>query len=165
MTQTTTNGASLGFESKLWAMADQLRGHMDPSDYKHVVLGLIFLKYISDRFSQKYKQLELALKDEESDYYLPDESMHQTVLEDKDEYLAENVFWVPPKARWSHLQANAKQPTIGTLVDEAMIAVEEANPSLRGVLPKDYGRPTLNKQRLGELIDLVGTIGLGDRES
>lgn len=163
MTQTTTNGASLGFESKLWAMADQLRGHMDPSDYKHVVLGLIFLKYISDRFSQKYKQLELALKDEESDYYLPDESMHQTVLEDKDEYLAENVFWVPPKARWSHLQANAKQPTIGTLVDEAMIAVEEANPSLRGVLPKDYGRPTLNKQRLGELIDMIGSILLYDQ--
>jgi type I restriction enzyme M protein len=87
------------------------------------------------------------------------------VLEDRDEYLAENVFWVPREARWDHLQANAKQPTIGKLVDDAMVAIERDNPSLKGVLPKDYARPALDKQRLGELIDLIGTIGLGDKEN
>jgi type I restriction enzyme M protein len=144
------NGSALGFEAKLWAAADKMRGHMDPSEYKHVTLGLIFLKYISDSFEERRQQL---LGDPEAD------------PEDRDEYLAENVFWVPPVARWEHLQANAKQPTIGKLLDDAMVAVEADNPSLRGVLPKDYARPSLDKQRLGELIDLIGTIGLGDKAS
>lgn len=141
------NGANLGFESKLWAAADKLRGNMEPSDYKHVALGLIFLKYISDAFEAK----RAALLEEE----LADP-------EDPEEYLAENVFWVPREARWSHLQANAKQPTIGKLIDDAMLAIEARNESLKGVLPKDYARPALNKVMLGELIDLVSGIGMGE---
>lgn len=144
------NGANLGFEEKLWAAADKLRGHMDAAEYKHVVLGLVFLKYISDAFQELHNRLA---EDEYSD------------PEDRDEYVAENVFWVPKEARWAKLQASAKQPTIGKLIDDAMAAIEKDNPSLKGVLPKDYGRASLDKQRLGELIDLVGTIGLGDAES
>jgi len=144
------NGANLGFEAKLWAAADKLRGHMDAAEYKHVVLGLIFLKYISDAFQEHHDKL----KDE--DYADP---------EDRDEYTAENVFWVPKTARWTELQAKAKTPEIGNLIDAAMDAIEKENSSLRGVLSKDYGRASLDKQRLGELVDLVGTIGLGDKES
>ena len=148
-----SNGANLGFESQLWAAADKLRGHMDASEYKHVVLGLIFLKYISDTFQERYKKLE-ELKD--SDYTDP---------EDRDEYAAENVFWVPKEARWEALQANAKQPTIGTLIDDAMIAIEKENPKLKGVLSKNYARPSLDKTRLGELIDIIGNIGFADKEA
>ncbi len=144
------NGANLGFEEKLWAAADKLRGHMDAAEYKHVVLGLVFLKYISDAFQELHDALA---SDKNSD------------PEDRDEYLAENVFWVPKVARWAKLQASAKQPTIGKLIDDAMAAIEKDNPTLKGVLPKDYGRASLDKQRLGELIDLIGTIGLGDAES
>ena len=144
------NGANLGFENQLWAAADKMRGHMDASEYKHVVLGLIFLKYISDAFQAKYNELE-ALKD--TDYTDP---------EDRDEYAAANIFWVPPDARWKKLQGNAKLPTIGKLIDDAMVAIEKENPPLKGVLPKDYGRPSLDKHRLGELIDIIGKIGLGD---
>jgi len=144
------NGANLGFEEKLWAAADKLRGHMDAAEYKHVVLGLVFLKYISDAFAERYDELKA---DKHAD------------PEDRDEYTAENVFWVPKVARWPHLQAAAKQPTIGKAIDDAMVAIEKENPSLKGVLPKDYARPSLDKHRLGELIDLIGTIGLGDRAS
>ena len=144
------NGASLGFEQKLWQAADKLRGHMDAAEYKHVVLGLIFLKYISDAFQERYD----ALKKEA--YANP---------EDRDEYASENIFWVPKEARWANLQASAKQSTIGKLVDDAMEAIEKANPSLKGVLPKDYNRPALDKTRLGELIDLIADIGLGDKEN
>jgi type I restriction enzyme M protein len=144
------NGANLGFEEKLWAAADKMRGHMDPGEYKHVALGLIFLKYISDAFEQRREELA---KEKGAD------------PEDRDEYLAENIFWVPKQARWPNLQANAKQPTIGKLIDDAMVAIEKENPSLKGVLPKDYARSSLDKHRLGEMIDLIGTIGLGDRES
>lgn len=150
MAKSEKNGVSLGFEEKLWQAADKMRSNMDAAEYKHVVLGLIFLKYISDAFEEKYKAL---MKDPTAD------------PEDRDEYLAENVFWVPPNARWGYLQKNAKQPTIGTLVDEAMEVIERNNSSLKGVLSKDYARQALDKQRLGELIDLVGTIGLGDPES
>jgi type I restriction enzyme M protein len=160
-----TNGATLGFEETLWAAADQLRGHVDPSEYKHVVLGLIFLKYISDAFTEHYHQLELWTTDPKSDYYVKEARARYSVLEDRDEYLAENIFWVPKAARWDHIQAKAKRPEIGQIIDDAMDAIERDNPSLKGVLPKNYARPTLNKQRLGELIDLVGTIGLGDAES
>ena len=137
-------------EEVLWAAADKMRNNMDSGEYKHVVLGLIFLKYISDVFEEKHKEL---LKDASTD------------PEDKDEYLADNIFWVPSKARWSFLQKNAKQPKIGNLIDDAMDAIEKDNPSLKGVLPKNYARPSLDKQRLGELIDLIGTIGLGDRDN
>ena len=148
-----TNGANLGFEEKLWAAADKLRGHMDASEYKHVVLGLIFLKYISDAFEEKYEELKALRATEYAD------------PEERDEYAAANIFWVPKEARWARLQAGAKQPTIGKLIDDAMVAIEKENPKLKGVLPKDYSRPALDKYRLGELIDLIGTIGLGDKES
>ncbi|MDZ7319908.1 MAG: type I restriction-modification system subunit M [candidate division KSB1 bacterium] len=143
------NGANLGYEAELFKAADKLRGNMEPSDYKHVVLGLIFLKHISDRFEARRQ--ELAAEYPEG-------------LEDPDEYAAENVFWVPPGARWSHLQANAKQPTIGKLIDEAMLAIEKENVSLKGVLPKEYARPALNAVMLGELIDLISNIALGEAQ-
>jgi type I restriction enzyme M protein len=146
------NGANLGFEAKMWAAADKLRNNMDAAEYKHVVLGLIFLKYISDAFEERHLTLVNA-KDEGID------------PEDPDEYRAENIFWVPKEARWAVLQAKAKSPEIGRVVDEAMAAIERENPSLKGVLPKDYARPGLDKVRLGELIDLIGTIGLGDKEN
>ena len=143
------NGANLGFEQKLWQAADKMRGHMDAAEYKHVALGLIFLKYISDAFEERRRAL---LKEEGAN------------PEDREEYAAENVFWVPQPARWDFLQKNAKQATIGKVLDDAMVAIEKENSQLKGVLPKDYARPALDKQRLGELIDLIGTIGLGDAE-
>ncbi len=141
--------ANLGFEAKLWLTADKLRNNMDAAEYKHVVLGLIFLKYISDTFEEH----RAKLLEGKGDYAGAN-------AEDPDEYKAENVFWVPADARWSHLQASAKQPTIGKIVDDAMVALERDNPRLKGVLPKDYARPGLDKQRLGELIDLIATITL-----
>ena len=141
------NGGNLGFEAELFKAADKLRGTMEPSDYKHVALGLIFLKYISDAFEAKHQAL--LAEDPQA-------------AEDKDEYLADNVFWVPKEARWSQLQANAKRPEIGTLIDDAMRAIEKDNESLKGVLPKDYARPALNKVMLGELIDLISGIALGE---
>jgi type I restriction enzyme M protein len=146
------NGANLGFEATLWAAADKLRNNMDAAEYKHVVLGLIFLKYISDAFEEKHAALVADKK-------------HGADPEDRDEYLSENVFWVPKEARWKFLQDNAKQPTIGKLIDDAMIAIERDNKTLKGVLPKEYANQRLDKQSLGELIDLVGTIGLGDKEN
>lgn len=140
-----TPAPELDYADKLWKAADKLRGNMEPSDYKHVVLGLIFLKYISDAFEVRHA--ELLAEDAQ-------------VAEDRDEYLQDNIFWVPKKARWSHLQANAKQSTIGTLIDDAMRAIEKDNDSLKGVLPKDYARPALNKVMLGELIDLISGITL-----
>lgn len=145
-------GAVLGFEDRLWKAADALRSNMDAAEYKHVVLGLIFLKYISDAFEELHQRLL-------------DEVDQGAVPEDPDEYRAEGVFWVPQDARWSYLQANAKQPQIGKLVDDAMVAIERENDSLRGVLPKDYAHPRLDKARLGQLIDLISDIGLGDKES
>ena len=140
--------ANLGFEATLWAAADALRNNMDAAEYKHVVLGLIFLKYISDAFEAKHAELE-AQRAQGAD------------AEDPDEYRAESIFWVPKEARWSHLKASAPQPTIGTLVDDAMAAIERDNPSLKGVLPKDFGRAGLDKQRLGQIINLVSDIALG----
>jgi len=147
-----SNGATLGFEAQMWAAADAMRGSMDPSEYKHVVLGLIFLKYISDAFEEQRAKLEADVS-EGADPNHPDE------------YRRHNILWVPPEARWSHLKAQAKQPTIGQLVDDAMTGVERDNPSLKGMLPKEYARPGLDKTRLGQLIDLIGKIGLGDAES
>lgn len=142
-------GKTLEFEDKLWLMADKLRNNMDAAEYKHVVLGLLFLKYISDAFDEKYEELQ---KEEYAD------------PEDRDEYAAENVFWVPKEARWTMIKDNAKDPSIGKIIDEAMIAIEKENGELKGVLPKNYGRPELDKQRLGELIDLF-SFKVGDKES
>ncbi len=145
----TDNGAILGFEAKLFAAADKMRSGVSPSEYKHIALGLIFLKYISDAFEAKHAELKAEGAD----------------TEDKDEYLAENVFWVPKEARWSYLQASAKQPTIGKLIDNAMLILEKDNPSLKGVLPKEYAHPALSKTMLGELIDLFGTIEVGGEKA
>jgi len=152
VTKYNNNGANLGFERDLWQAADALRSNMDAAEYKHVVLGLIFLKYISDAFEEQHAKLQA-------------EAAHGADPEDPDEYRAVNIFWVPGEARWPHLKGNAKQPNIGKIVDDAMIAIEHDNPSLKGVLPKDYAHPRLDKQRLGQLIDLVGNIGLGDKEN
>ena len=144
--------ATVGYEAQLWQMADALRGSMDAAEYKHVVLGLIFLKYISDAFEEQHKKLET-------------ERAQGADPEDPDEYRAQNIFWVPPEARWAHLKAQAKQPTIGQLVDDAMTGIERDNPALKGVLPKDYARPALDKTRLGQLIDLISNIQVGDEAS
>lgn len=144
--------ANVGFESKLWAAADALRGSMDAAEYKHVTLGLLFLKYISDAFEEQHAKLVK-------------ESKQGADPEDQDEYRAVNVFWVPPEARWGHLKAQAKQPTVGQLVDDAMAGIERDNPSLKGVLPRDFARPALDKTRLGQLIDLVSNIQVGDKAS
>ena len=141
--------ANIGFEAKLWLTADKLRNNMDAAEYKHVVLGLIFLKYISDTFEEHRAKLVAG----EGEFEGADP-------EERDEYLAHNVFWVPKDARWGFLQASAKQPTIGRIVDDAMVAIERDNPRLKGVLPKEYARPSLDQHRLGELIDLIATIQL-----
>ena len=138
------NGDPLGFEDTLWKAADKLRGSMDSSEYKHVVLGLVFLKYVDDAFGERRAQLAADL---EADGITGDQA--EELLESRDEYTAEGVFWVPPEARWDHLQANAKQPEIGKIIDAAMDAVEAENPTLRGVLPKNFARPSLDVRRLG----------------
>ena len=151
-TKPADNGATTGYEAELWRMADTLRGSMDAAEYKHVVLGLIFLKYISDAFEEKHARLE-------------SEQAQGADPEDQDEYRAENIFWVPPEARWAHLKAQARQPTIGQLVDHAMDGIERDNPALKDVLPKNYARPALDKERLGRLIDMISNIRVGDEEA
>ena len=141
--------AALGIEEKLWLMADKLRGSMDSSEYKNVVLGLLFLKYISDAFEEKHQEL---LQDEYADE------------EDRDEYLADNIFWVPKEARWGYINRNSKKPEIGQIIDHAMISIEKENPSLKNVLPKTFSRYDLDKTRLGELIDQF-TFKVGDTTS
>jgi type I restriction enzyme M protein len=150
--KSNATASTLGFEAELWRAADALRSNMDAAEYKHVVLGLIFLKYISDAFEEQHARLE-AERAEGAD------------PEDPDEYRALNNFWVPREARWSHLRDNAKQPTIGRIVDDAMVAIERDNPTLKGVLPKEYARPGLDPMRLGQLIDLITNVRVGDRES
>ena len=140
---------ALGIEEKLWLMADKLRGSMDSSEYKNVVLGLLFLKYISDAFEEKHQEL---LQDEYADE------------EDRDEYLADNIFWVPKEARWGYINRNSKKPEIGQIIDHAMISIEKENPSLKNVLPKTFARYDLDKTRLGELIDQF-TFKVGDTTS
>ena len=142
-------GATLDFRQQLWAMADGLRGHMDAAEYKHVALGLIFLKYISDAFAVRYEEL-LAEGDQGA------------APEDRDEYLAEGVFWVPQEARWDLIKASARQPNIGAVIDGAMDAIERENPTLLGVLPKGYSRPALSSTQLGRLVDVVSDIGLNE---
>ena len=159
MARQPQNGEPLGFEDTLWKAADKLRGSMDSSEYKHVVLGLVFLKYVDDAFGERRAQLAADL---EADGITGDQA--EELLESRDEYTAEGVFWVPPEARWEYLQANAKQPEIGKLIDAAMDAVEVENPTLRGVLPKNFARPSLDVRRLGELVDLIAGLGLGSAE-
>ncbi len=147
-TAASSGGATIGFEAKLWQMADALRHNMDAGEYKHVVLGLIFLKYISDAFEAQHAKLAAEV----------DEGANP---EDPDEYRAVRIFWVPTDARWSRIKGQAPQPTIGEIVDAAMVAIERENPSLKGVLPKEYARPGLDKEALGSLIKLVSDIEVG----
>ena len=151
--QANESGAVVGYEAELWRMADTLRSGMDAAEYKHVVLGLIFLKYISDAFEEARAKVEA--------------NQHLTGAspDDPDEYRADNIFWVPSEARWQVVQAQARQPTNGQTVDTAMVAIEEDNPSLRDVLPKEYARPNLDKQRLGQLIDMISNIKVGDADA
>jgi len=159
------NKGDLGFEKKLWAAADKMRNNMDAAEYKHVVLGLIFLKYISDAFQEKHNALQKEISNSKSASYIKKERNRYATLNDPDEYSAENIFWVPPRARWDYISKRAKHSTIGKIIDDAMDAIEKVNKTLKGVLPKNYARQALDKQRLGELIDLIGTIALGDREN
>lgn len=155
----------LGFEAKLWLAADALRGSMDASEYKHIVLGLIFLKYISDAFEERHGELLAEASDPGSPMYVAEENFRYDFLEERDEYTAVNVFWVPKEARWSFIRDNARQPNVGVMLDEAMTAIERDNPRLKGVLPKVYALPNLDRDRLGRLIDIISGIGLGDAES
>lgn len=145
MAKQTKDTISIGFEDKIWQAADVLRGNLNASDYEGVVLGLIFLKYISDMFEAKYQEL---LKDEYADE------------EDKDEYTAENVFFVPKDARWQVIQAAAHTPEIGIVIDDAMRLIEQENQRLKGILPKNFARPELDKRRLGEVVDLFSNIAM-----
>lgn len=154
------NGRTL--EQTLWDAADKMRGNLEAAEYKHVALGLVFLKYVSDAFGHRRQFLLRATADPESDYYVPNPGRRAAIVESRDEYASENVFWVPPDARWEQLQKMAKQPDIGVLLDKAMDAIEKENPSLRGVLPKTYARAEIDKRLLGELVDLIGNIGFTD---
>ena len=149
--QSQDSGAA-DYRADLWRMADALRGSMDAAEYKHVVLGLIFLKYISDAFEETHARLE-AERDQGAD------------PEDRDEYLAQDVFWVPAEARWPSIQAQARQSTIGQVVDAAMAALERDNLALKDILPNEYGRDALDKQRLGQVVDLVSNIKVGGSEA
>lgn len=139
------SSANLGFEKEIFSAADKLRGNVDVDEYKNVVLGLIFLKYISDSFEEKYRELL-----DEGDGF----------EEDRDEYMTENIFFVPKEARWDYVASKAMTAEIGQVIDRAMVAIEEENDRLRGILPKNYGRPELDKRRLGEVVDLFNNLKL-----
>ena len=156
--------AAKSLEQRLWDAADALRGNQEPSEYKHVVLGLVFLKYISDRFETRRREIEAAVSDPASDDFIPNEASRLRRLEDHDEYTGRYVFWVPAEARWETVQAKAKLPEIGQVIDAAMDAIEHENPGIRGVLPRNYGREGLDKGRLGQLVDLIGSIGFTETD-
>lgn len=139
------SGANLGFEAEIFAAADKLRGNIDAAEYKTVVLGLIFLKYISDSFEEKYQEL------------LAESAGFE---EDRDEYEAENIFFVPQEARWSYVASKAMTSEIGHIIDQAMLSIENENDRLKGILPKNYARPELDKRRLGEVVDLFNNLKL-----
>ena len=153
-------------KKKLWAAADKLRAQMDAAEYKHIVLGLIFLKYISDTFVKQQANVRQMVSDRGSDYFVSeDPAVYEVEVEERDYYIQDNVFWVPQEARWESLRAKAKQPDIGALIDKAMTAIEKDNPSLRGKLDKRFGRAQLGQGVLGELIDLISTIGFSNEKN
>ena len=147
----------------LWATADKLRSNMDAAEYKHVVLGLIFLKYISDAFDERLNELKREFADPNSELFVGAASQFEHLLEDRDFYTMANVFWVPESARWENIRNQAKQPDIGKRIDDALIAIELDNASLKGILDKRFARTQLEPGRLGELIDLISSIGFGAR--
>ncbi|MDQ3815421.1 MAG: type I restriction-modification system subunit M, partial [Armatimonadota bacterium] len=148
----------------LWAAADKLRVNMDAAEYKHIVLGLIFLKYVSDAFTGHRAELRRRFADPDDEYFLDDFGLIEDELEDRDYYTAANMFWVPEAARWENLQNQARQPNIGVLIDRALEAIEDDNPRLKGLLDKRFARTPLPTDKLGELVDLVSTIGFGTGE-
>jgi type I restriction enzyme M protein len=153
------------FEATLWLAADKMRGSLDAAEYKSVVLGLIFLKYISESFEERHEALlEAAVDPASEDYYeayVHEEKARYAFAEERDHYTVAHIFYVPPEARWRTLAGKARQPEIGQIIDDAMTAIERENPRLKGILPKEFARPSLDPRRLGALIDLLGTIGLG----
>ncbi len=153
-----------GLEAALWESADRLRSNMDAAEYKHVVLGLIFVKYVSDVFARRQGELAALVDDPDSDYFMPSEAAKRAILESRDEYTAEGVFWVPEGHRWDDLRNNAKQLDIGTRIDAAMDAIERDNPDLKGVLPKNYARRELTPTTLGGLIDTFSREDLAAQE-
>src|ERR1039457_6412583 len=171
--QKQANGSALEFEAQLWAAADKMRGHMDASEYKHVCLGLIFLKYISDAFEEKREQLLFGFSDPKSEWFIKDEPQRAEAAENRDFFsLSASIgeragvrcrsLRVPPEARWHTIKAKAKSPEIGKVIDDAMGAIERENPTLKGVLPRDYARPSLDKVRLGGLVDIISNIGFNE---
>lgn len=164
MAKLTTGKTQKSLESRLWDAADALRGNQEPSEYKHVVLGLVFLKYISDRFEERRQAIEVTLSDPESDDYIPNAARRVQFIESRDEYTSHNVFWVPTDARWNSIQIKAKLPSIGQDIDKAMDLIEKENPVIRGVLPRNYGREGLDKSRLGQLVDLISSIGFTETD-
>ena len=151
-------------EQKLWEAADALRGNQEPSEYKHVVLGLVFLKCISDRFEERRSAIEAALSDPDSPDYIPNENRRAQFIEDRDEYTSHNVFWVPIEGSLEAHRGRGKLSSIGQDIDTAMDLIEKENPSIRGVLPRNYGREGLDKGRLGKLVDLIGSIGFTETD-
>jgi type I restriction enzyme M protein len=160
----TAKSAAASLEDTLWESANRLRSSMDAAEYKHVVLGLIFLKYVSDVFEKQREKLDTLSRDESSDFYTPTDAAREAMLEDRDEYTGEGVFWVPEGHRWSHLRKAAKQADIGRRIDDAMEAIEKENPTLKGVLPKNYSRRELTQQTLAGLIDLFSNQDLAAKE-
>ena len=164
MARTTKQKPAKTLEARLWDAAVALRGNQEPSEYKHVVLGLVFLKYISDRFEARHQHLAAAFSDPNSDDYIPNPETRAHLLESRDEYTSHNVFWVPADARWGYVQSKAKLPDIGQVIDRSMDLIEKENPVIRGVLPRNYGREGLDKGRLGQLVDLIGSIGFTESD-
>jgi len=151
------------FKAVLWASADKLRAQMDAAEYKHLVLGLIFLKYISDTFAEHRANVLVMVSDPDSDFYIGDDPAdHEAALEDRDYYTQENVFWVSADARWEKIRAKAKQPNIADIIDESIGLIENENPNLRGKLDRRFGRSQIEPSRMGELVDLISTIGFAD---
>ncbi|MGH9764585.1 MAG: type I restriction-modification system subunit M, partial [Blastocatellia bacterium] len=148
----------------LWAAADKLRSNMDAAEYKHIVLGLIFLKYVSDAFAELRSKLEHRFADPNDDYYIESESLRTGDFEDRDYYSEANVFWVPESARWEQIRGKAKQPGLGKIIDDALTAIENDNPRLKGILDKRFARAQLEPGRLGELVDLISTIGFNGQQ-
>jgi type I restriction enzyme M protein len=167
-----SNDSGLNFEAQLWAAADKMRGHMDASEYKHVCLGLIFLKYISDAFEEKREQLLFGFSDPKSEWFIKDEPQRAEAAENCGFSLSASIgeragvrcrfLQLPPEARWHKIKAKAKSPEIGKVIDDAMGAIERENPTLKGVLPRDYARPSLDKVRLGGLVDIISNIGFNE---
>lgn len=151
-------------KKRLWETADKLRAQMDAAEYKHIVLGLIFLKYVSDSFEVRRKEIAAEVVDPDSDSYLGEDADVAEALEERDYYTMKEVFWVPLTARWEAIRDQAKQPRIGEILDQALVEIESENPTLKGVLDKRFARTQLPPEKLGALIDLISQMGFGEQD-